>query len=57
MSYTIECNECKGNTYAENIVDLLKEHTNEDGFFVCSNCGCVDTFIYRESELQEKDEI
>jgi hypothetical protein len=41
---------------AGNIVDLLKEQTNQMGKFVCSGCGKTDTFIYRESRLQEEGE-
>jgi len=37
-------------------VDLLKEHTDSMGKFVCSGCQSTDTFIYRESKLQEEGE-
>lgn len=56
MSYDIECRSCRRHTWARNIVDLFKQHTNEDGRFVCAHCHGTDTFIYRESTLQEKGE-
>jgi len=36
-----------------NIVDRLKNHTNQCGRFVCSKCSGIDTSIYRISDLQE----
>lgn len=57
MAYQIQCRSCKKYTWAGNIVDLLKEHTNDIGFFVCANCGSTDTYIYRKSSLQEKGEV
>jgi hypothetical protein len=56
MPYDIQCQKCKGHTWAGNIVDLIKEHTNAQGRFLCAHCGEVDTFIYRESQLQEEGE-
>ncbi len=56
MAYEIECKKCKQLTKVLNIVALLKKHTNDDGKFVCQHCQCDDTFIYRESNLQEEGE-
>ena len=57
MSYDIQCRKCKEHTWAGNIVDLLKEHTDEKGRFFCEHCQGTDTFIYRESQLQEEGEV
>jgi hypothetical protein len=55
MSYDIECEECEDYTYAKNIVDLIDNHTDENGFFVCEHCSkSKKTFIHKESEMQEK---
>ncbi len=53
MGYDIKCQPCDAHTWASNIVDLLKEHTDHAGRFVCSKCSGHDTFIYRISDLQE----
>lgn len=55
--YDIQCRKCKQLTWAVNIVDLLKEHVDAAGRFVCAHCGNTDTFIYRESPLQEEGEF
>lgn len=57
MAYDIECRKCREHTWAGNIVDLLKNHTNEEGKFVCRHCTSTDTFIYRESKLLEEGEV
>jgi hypothetical protein len=56
MSYDIKCRHCGTTTWAANIVDLLNDHTNDRGRFVCSKCNQTDTFIYRISALQEGPE-
>jgi hypothetical protein len=56
MSYDIECRACKQHTWAKNIVDLLDQHWSEQGRFVCTHCTGTDTFIFRESGLQENGE-
>ncbi|MBM3335310.1 hypothetical protein FJY63_11670, partial [Candidatus Sumerlaeota bacterium] len=56
MGYDIQCRTCKSITWARNIVDLVKAHTNQEGRFVCASCRNTDTFIYRESRLQEEGE-
>lgn len=57
MAYDIQCRRCRQYTYASNIVDLLKKHTNVKDKFVCQYCQSDDTFIYRKSNLQEDGEI
>jgi hypothetical protein len=58
MGYNIQCRSCKRSTWAHNIVQLLKKHTDDRcGRFTCSHCHGVDTYIYRESKLQEQDEV
>jgi len=54
MGYDIQCRKCKEHTWAGNIVDLLRGHTDANGMFLCMHCGDTDTFIYRESKLQEE---
>jgi len=56
MSYDVKCRTCDALTRPGNIIDLLKEHTNQSGRFVCSKCSGTDTFIYRISDLQEGPE-
>jgi hypothetical protein len=56
MAYDVKCRGCNAHTAVGNIVDLLKDHTNQSGRFVCSKCSGTDTFIYRISALQEGPE-
>jgi hypothetical protein len=53
MAYDIKCRTCGAITWPGNIVDLFQDCTNDKGRFVCSECGSVDTFIYRTSDTQE----
>ena len=59
MGYTIQCRSvnCKKETWATNIVTLIKDHTDKDGKIKCLSCGSADAYIYQESKLQEKGEI
>lgn len=57
MAYDIECRTCRQHTWASNIVVLLNNHTSENGRFICQNCKSDDTFIFRESKLQEEGEV
>ena len=54
MWWSIQCNnaECKQYTWATNIVDLIDNHTNPEGWFVCSRCGATG-FIKKSFDLQE----
>ena len=52
MGWLIQCNNCRLQTWAKNIVDLIDNHTDESGWFVCSHCG-ADGFIEKSFELQE----
>ena len=57
MVYDIQCRGCKKTTRGANIVDLLNEHTDQQGRFVCCQCNSTETFIYLESKLQEEGEV
>lgn len=57
MPYTIECRKCGRQTVAPTIVNLIHDHTNPAGRFVCSGCKEQDTHIYRRSNLQEEGDI
>lgn len=57
MGWSIQCNNatCKGQTWAENIVDLIDNHTDQYGWFVCEQCGNYG-FIEKSFDLQEPGE-
>lgn len=57
MAYDIECRSCRQHTWAGNIVELLNTCTDPKGKFICQHCRSTDTFIYRESKLQEEGEV
>jgi hypothetical protein len=54
MGWEIQCNDtsCKASTWAANIVDLIDNHTDEHGWFVCDQCG-GSGFIKKKFDLQE----
>jgi hypothetical protein len=54
MGWSIQCNNtnCKSETWAINIVDLIDNHTNKNGWFFCGQCG-HDGYIEKKFELQE----
>lgn len=54
MGWSIQCNDsnCKGYTWATNIVDLIDNHTDVNGWFVCEHCG-GSGFIEKPFDLQE----
>jgi hypothetical protein len=54
MGWSIQCNNSKCNsvTWATNIVDLIDNHTDESGWFVCAQCGSGG-FIEKSFDLQE----
>lgn len=54
MAYEITCRTCRKQSIASEIVELVQHHINENGQFLCSHCGSIETHIYRESDLQEK---
>ena len=57
MPYEIQCRDCVKTTWVANIVDLIKNHIQSgSGKFICSHCSGKDTFIYRESKLNEKSD-
>jgi hypothetical protein len=57
MAYPIDCADCKGQTWAANIVDLIQHHTSPRGSITCSLCGHDHAYIKRESTLQEEGEV
>jgi len=54
MGWSIKCNDtsCKAKTDAVNIVDLIDNHTDLHGWFVCDQCG-GSGFIEKSFDLQE----
>ncbi|MDR2438382.1 MAG: hypothetical protein LBE12_03280 [Planctomycetaceae bacterium] len=54
MTYIISCkdNNCKNTTYATNIVDLLDNHRNDNGYFICERCKGLG-YIEKSFALQE----
>jgi len=56
MGWTIQCSnkDCKTETWAANIVDLINDHTDENGWFFCSQCGSSG-FIEKSFDLPEPD--
>ena len=56
MGWDIKCNDKKCNgDWAKNIVDLLNNHRDENGWFKC--CCEKQGFIKKEHQLQEKGEV
>lgn len=57
MPYTIKCADtnCDRETWAANIVDLINEHRDENGWFICS-CGHKG-YIEKSFPLQEEGEV
>lgn len=54
MAWDIQCsrNKCDAGGWATNIVDLLKHHRDEEGYFLC-DCGRRG-LIEKSFKLQEK---
>lgn len=54
MGWNIQCcdSNCGKQTWALNIVDLIQNHTDEDGWFRCSSCGGTG-YIEKSFGLQE----
>ena len=54
MGWSIQCNNgsCNNQTWAANIVDLIDNHTDKNGWFICSYCGSAG-FIEKSFDLQE----
>jgi hypothetical protein len=57
MSWEIQCPEtaCSTNTWVANIVDLIKDHTDSNGWFVCT-CGSKG-YVEKSYALQDPGEI
>lgn len=53
MSYSITC-DCGKVTWANNIVELIRNHTNEIGHIICTECSFPRAHIFQESRVQEK---
>lgn len=58
MGYLIQCfaEGCGETTWANNIVELINEHSTNTGMLRCTACGGFQAYIYKESALQEKGE-
>lgn len=57
MGYEIKCDRegCGKSVKVANIVDLIRDHTDEDGYFPCSDKNCNGKgYIKKEFALQEK---
>jgi len=54
MAWQIQCSDetCGQSTWASEIVDLISNHRNDEGFFLCA-CG-KKGYIYKSFKLQEK---
>jgi len=54
MGWLIQCNNpaCKKQTWARNIVDLIDNHTDQSGWFICTYCK-QGGFIEKTFALQE----
>jgi hypothetical protein len=58
MPFTVTCSDpsCGCVTWAKNIVDLIDNHTNTDGWFVCETCKKPSGYIEKNFTLQEGEE-
>lgn len=54
MGWTIKCHDdkCNQETWATNIVDLIQNHRDESGWFLCSSCN-GHGYIKKSFSLQE----
>lgn len=52
MGWVIECCKCNKKTGAANIDDLIKNHCDEDGWFLCRHCG-GEGYIAKRYKLQD----
>ena len=57
MGYLIKCLSCKQETWAQNIVDLIKGHTINNGKIKCIKCNSSNASIHQRNNLQEKGEV
>ena len=57
MGWSIKCcdKECAGETWARNIVDLIDNHRDDKGWFLCKDCG-YSGYIKKSFSLQEQGE-
>ncbi len=57
MGWAIKClkDNCQEQTWAENIVDLIENYLDNEGWFLC-NCG-TKGYIEKFFDLQEEGEI
>lgn len=57
MGWTIKCHKdnCEEETWASNIVDLIQNHRDKEGWIKC-NCGSSG-YIEKSFELQEEGEV
>jgi len=52
MAYFLTCNRCKETTKAWEIVDLITEHTHDDGMLKCTKCD-GEAHVYQVSQTQD----
>ncbi len=57
MGWTIECcnKKCGKESWANNIVDLINDHRDKNGWFLCSTCQGKG-YIQKSFRLQERDQ-
>lgn len=57
MGWTIKCtdNKCTKDSWASNIVDLIQNHCDKNGWFLCSHCK-KKGYIEKRYDLQEPGE-
>ena len=57
MSWAIKCSvkNCGKDSWAANIVDLIRNHRDDKGYFYCSHCGS-EGYIIKSFDLQEPGE-
>ena len=57
MAWSIKCcdEKCAKKTWATNIVDLIENHCDEQGWFCCNYCGNAG-YIEKSFKLQERGE-
>jgi hypothetical protein len=57
MAYSIECNnlQCQKPDWAANIVDLIENHCDDNGWLICKHCDNRTAYITKSFTLQEGD--
>ncbi|PCI29184.1 MAG: hypothetical protein COB67_04625 [SAR324 cluster bacterium] len=57
--YTIHCFRCEKDTSAESIVEIIQEHTDVAGRYLCSHCGSSHTSVrpVEKTSKANKEEV